>query len=104
MPGTHHQAGPIPACLKKEPLPLPKRNQESRRWHWQWEQLPVITQQTELKPQDKAGGFLPHGKRMQFCKENYAFASLTFKRGLQLSLGTGQDNATKCLAQHLNEA
>lgn len=52
----------------------------------------------------KAGSFLPHGKRMQFCKENYAFASLTFKRGLQLSLGTCQDNATKCLAQHLNEA
>lgn len=41
---------------------------------------------------------------MQFCKENYACASLTFKRDLQLSLRTKQDNATKCLAQHLNEA
>lgn len=98
MPGSQHRAGPIPACLKKEPLP---RNQESQHWHWQQEKLPVITQQTELKPQHKAGGFLPPGKTTQFCKENCAFASLTFKRGLQLSLGTSQDNDTKRLAQLL---
>lgn len=98
MPGSQHQAGPIPACLKKEPLP---RNQESRHWHRQPEKLPVITQQTELKPHHKAGGFLPRGKTMQFCKENCAFASLTFKRDLEPSLGTSQDNDTKCLAQLL---
>lgn len=38
---------------------------------------------------------------MQFCKENCAFASLTFKRDLEPSLGTSQDNDTKCLAQLL---
>lgn len=101
MPGTRHRAGPIPARLTKEPLPW---NQESRHWPWRQEKLPVITQQTELKPHDKAGDFLPQGKRMQFCKENYAFASLSFKRSLQPSLGSSQDNATKRLAQHLNEA
>lgn len=90
MPGTQHQAGPNPACLTKEPLP---QNQESQCWHWQQEELPVITQQTELKPHSKAGSFLPQGKRMHFCKENYAFASLSFKSALQLSLGPSQDNA-----------
>lgn len=63
--------------------------------------MPVITQQTETPQQSS---ILPQGKRMQFCKENYACASLTFKTGLQLSLRTSQDDATKCLAQHLNEA
>lgn len=66
--------------------------------------MPAITQQTELKPHDKVGGILPQGNEMQFCKENYACPSLTFKRGLQLSLRTSLDNATKCLARHLNEA
>lgn len=35
---------------------------EPRELNWHWQRLPVITQQTELKPHTKQAAFCPTGK------------------------------------------